>query len=168
MTASTFAPRPEPRRRGPAGTPIGLDAPARPHLRVVGADEPRSRRLTRLVTAMLVAGVFASLFAIVAVRVVLAQDQAEIDRLSASIEAQQAVRQDLRLMVAELEAPAQVVASARQRLGMVTPAAVTYLTPPPPPPAPAATAPNSAPTATAPNSAPTATAPNSAPTAPAR
>ena len=138
MTASTFAPRPEPRRRVP------VDAPARPHLRVVGAGELRSRRLTRFVTAMLVAAVFAGLFAIVAVRVVLAQGQAEIDRLSASIEAQQAVRQDLRLMVAELEAPAQIVASARQRLGMVTPVTVTYLTPPPP-----TTGPSSAPTAPA-------------------
>jgi len=80
---------------------------------------------------MLVVAVFAGLFAIVAVRVVLAQGQAEIDKLSQSIEGQQAVRQELRLTVAELEAPAQVVASARQRLGMITPAAVTYLTPPP-------------------------------------
>ena len=135
MTASTFAPRPEPRRRAPAALP------ARPHLRVVGAEEPRSRRLTRLFTGMLVVAVFAGLFAIVAVRVVLAQGQAEIDALTESIEAQQAVRQDLRLTVAELEAPAQIVAAARQRLGMVTPVTVTYLTPPPP------AVPNSAPAA---------------------
>jgi cell division protein FtsL len=120
---STFAPRPEPRRRAPAAEP------RQPHLWVV-RPETRSRRATRLVTGMLVVAVFAGLFAIVAVRVVLAQGQAEIDQLSQRIEAQQAVRQDLRLMVAELEAPAQIVASARQRLGMVTPAAVTYLTPP--------------------------------------
>ena len=124
MTASTFAPRPEPRRRAPAADPRPV------HLWVV-RPETRSRRLMRLCTGVLVVAVFAGLFAIVAVRVVLAQGQAEIDRLSQSIEAQQAVRQDLRLMVAELEAPAQIVASARQRLGMVTPAAVTYLTPPP-------------------------------------
>ena len=120
---STFAPRPEPRRRAPAAEP------RQPHLWVV-RPETRSRRLTRLVTGILVVAVFAGLFAIVAVRVVLAQGQAEIDQLSQRIEAEQAVRQDLRLMVAELEAPAQIVASARQRLGMVTPAAVTYLTPP--------------------------------------
>jgi cell division protein FtsL len=129
MTASTFAPRPEPRRRvRPAP-----EAPARPHLRVVGAEEPGARRATRLITGLLVVLVFAGLFAIVAVRVVLAQGQAEIDRLTESIEAQQAVRQDLRLTVAELEAPAQIVAAARQRLGMVTPVTVTYLTPPPAP-----------------------------------
>ena len=131
--ASTFAPRPEPRRRAPVAEPRS------PHLWVV-RPETRSRRVTRLITGMLVVAVFAGLFAIVAVRVVLAQGQAEIDRLSQSIEAQQAVGQDLRLMVADLEAPAQVVAAARQRLGMVTPLAVTYLTPPPalPPPAVAA------------------------------
>lgn len=123
MTASTFAPRPEPRRR-----PVA--EPRKPHLWVV-RPETRSRRLMRLVTGVLVVAVFAGLFAIVAVRVVLAQGQAEIDRLSQSIEAQQAARQDLRLMVAELEAPAQIVAAARQRLGMVTPVSVTYLTPPP-------------------------------------
>ena len=129
MTASTFAPRPEPRRRvRPAP-----EAPARPNLRVVGAQEPGARRATRLITGLLVVLVFAGLFAIVAVRVVLAQGQAEIDRLTESIEAQQAVGQDLRLTVAELEAPAQIVAAARQRLGMVTPVTVTYLTPPPAP-----------------------------------
>ena len=126
MTASTFAPRPEPRRR---------PAPTRPHLRVVGAEAPRSRRLNRLLTGMVLAAVFAGLFAIVAVRVMLAQGQAEIDALTKSIDAQQAVSRDLRLTVAELEAPAQIVAAARQRLGMVTPSSVTYLTPPPPAPA---------------------------------
>jgi len=136
MTASTFAPRPEPRRRAqPAPTR------ARPDLRVVGADEAGLRRATRLLTGLLVVLVFAGLFAIVAVRVVLAQGQAGIDRLTESIEAEQAVRQDLRLAVAELEAPAQIVAAARQRLGMVTPVTVTYLKPPPPAPAPASTVP---------------------------
>ena len=126
MTASTFAPRPEPRRRSQPAP-----APARPHLRAVGADQPRTRRATQLVTGLLVVLVFAGLFAIVAVRVALAQGQAEIDRLTESIEAKQAVGQDLRLAVAELEAPAQIVAAARQRLGMVTPVTVTYLRPPP-------------------------------------
>ena len=125
MTASTFAPRPEPSRRS-------QPAPAGTHLRVVEA--PGRRRATQLVTGLLVVLVFAGLFAIVAVRVVLAQGQAEIDRLTESVEAQQAVGQDLRLAVAELEAPAQIVAAARQRLGRVTPVTVTYLTPPPPAP----------------------------------
>ena len=88
-----------------------------------------------MLTGALVFAVFAGLFAIVALRVMLAQGQIDIDRLTASVEAQQAVQQDLRLAVAELEAPAQVVAAARQRLGMITPANVTYLRPAPPLPA---------------------------------
>ncbi len=126
MSASTFAPRPQPLRRTAAL------APTRPHLRVVGAGEPGERRSTRVLTGALVFAVFAGLFAIVALRVMLAQGQVDIDRLTASVEAEQAVQQDLRLTVAELEAPAQVVAAARQRLGMTTPVTVTYLRPAPP------------------------------------
>ena len=131
MTA-TFAPRPQPKRREAAPAPA-----TSPHLWLVGDPQPRQRLITRLVTGALVVAVFAGLFAIVALRVVLAQGQGEVDRLTESIEAQQAVQQDLRLAVAELEAPAQIVAAARQRLGMVTPSTVTYLAPPPPAAAPA-------------------------------
>jgi cell division protein FtsL len=99
---------------------------------VVGGAEPRERRRTRLITGFLVAATCAALFAIVALRVMLAQGQVEVDRLQASVTAAQATQQDLRLTVAELEAPAQIVAAARTRLGMVTPVTVTYLTPPPP------------------------------------
>ena len=130
MTA-TFAPRPQPspqpKRREAAPAP-------RSHLRLVGDPRPKERRITRVLTAALVVASFAGLFAIVALRVLLAQGQVDIDRLTTSIETQQAVQQDLRLAVAELEAPAQIVAAARQRLGMVTPATVTYLAPPPPAP----------------------------------
>jgi cell division protein FtsL len=84
-----------------------------------------------MLTGFLLVAVCAGLFAIVALRVVLAQGQGEIDRLEASVDARTATGQQLRLRVAELEAPAQVVAAARTRLGMVTPGAVTYLNPPP-------------------------------------
>ena len=131
MTAPSYAPRfrpqpePAPRRRAPVALP--------PHLRLVDPRDASRRRRARMVTGVLVALTFAGLFAIVALRVVLAQGQVEVDRLEASIEEAQAVQQDLRLTVAELEAPAQIVAAARQRLGMVTPVTVTYLTPPPAP-----------------------------------
>jgi cell division protein FtsL len=127
MTATTYAPRsrPQPQRRAPG-------PPQRPHLRLVDPREAQLRRRARLLTGILVAAVFAGLFAIVVVRVLLAQGQVEIDRLEASIEGAQATQQDLRLTVAELEAPAQIVAAARQRLGMVVPTAVTYLDPPAP------------------------------------
>jgi len=126
---SVFAPRPQPLRREAAPA-------ARRHLRLVGEPRPKERRITRLLTGALVMAVFAGLFAIVALRVSLAQGQGDIDRLTSSIEARQAVQQDLRLAVAELEAPAQIVAAARQRLGMVTPPTVRYLAPPPPAPTP--------------------------------
>ena len=127
MTAPSYAARvrTQPERRAPVPPP--------PHLRLVDPRLARERRLTRLVTGALVAFTCAGLFAIVGLRVLLAQGQVEVDRLEASIAAAQAVEQDLRLTVAELEAPAQIVAAARQRLGMVTPVTVTYLTPPPAP-----------------------------------
>ncbi len=131
MTATRFAPRTEPVRRAP-------DPARRPHLWVVDPKAARQRRVTRLVTGALVVAVFAGLFAIVALRVVLAQGQVEIDRLTTSIETQQTAGQELRLKVAELEAPSQIVAAARQRLGMVSPATVSYLNPPPPAVAPPA------------------------------
>jgi cell division protein FtsL len=126
MTAPTFAPslRPEPRRRPAAPAPL-------PDLRLVTPGAARERRLTRLLTVTLLAAACAGLFAIVALRVLLAQGQVEVDRLEASIKAAQATQQDLRLTVAQLEAPAQIVAAARQRLGMVTPLTVAYLSPPP-------------------------------------
>ena len=129
MTAATFAPRPHPERQPRRTAPA-----APPHLRLVEPGEARARRLTRLLTGALLAVACAGLFAIVALRVLLAQGQVEVDRLEESIEAAQATQQDLLLAVTELEAPAQIVAAARQRLGMVTPVTVTYLTPPPPPP----------------------------------
>ena len=130
MTAPSYARGP---RTQPAPRPRAPVAPVPPqhHLRLVDRGEARERRVRRLVTGALVAFACAGLFAIVALRVLLAQGQVEVDRLETSIEAAQALHQDLRLTVAELEAPAQIVAAARQRLGMVTPVAVTYLNPPP-------------------------------------
>ena len=127
MTAPSHAgrARTQPERRAPVPPP--------PQLRLVDPRLARGRRLTRLVTGALVAFACAGLFAIVGLRVLLAQGQVEVDRLEASIATAQAVEQDLRLTVAELEAPAQIVAAARQRLGMVTPVTVTYLIPPPAP-----------------------------------
>ena len=131
MTAPSYAPRArtqpqlQPHRRGAVVPP--------PHLRLVDPREARERHIRRLLTGALLALTCAGLFAIVALRVLLAQGQVEVDRLEESIEAAQAVQQDLRLAVAELEAPAQIVAAARQRLGMVTPVSVTYLTAPPAP-----------------------------------
>ncbi len=72
----------------------------------------------------------AGLFAIVALRVLLAQGQVEVDRLEATVDTQRAAQQRLRLTVAELDAPAQIVNAARTRLGMINPGAVISLAPP--------------------------------------
>jgi len=56
------------------------------------------------------------------------QGQFDLERLRASARQREAVYQQLRLEVAELQAPDRIAAEAR-RLGMVEPAKVTYLTP---------------------------------------
>jgi len=56
------------------------------------------------------------------------QGQFDLERLRASARQREAKYQQLRLEVAELQAPDRIAAEAR-RLGMVEPAKVTYLTP---------------------------------------
>jgi cell division protein FtsL len=130
-TQTTYPrPRPQPERRF---RPVPAPQPPPRHLRLVDPVEARRRRVTRVLTGLLVAAVCAGLFAIVALRVVLAQGQGEIDRLEQSVDTQTATQQRLRLGVAELEAPARIVGAARTRLGMVTPTTVVYLNPPPAP-----------------------------------
>ena len=115
------------------------DTSARPdHLRVVPRDEltPRQRRLrTRL--AVIATGLFvvAVLFGLVGLHVMLAQNQFRLDRLTSQADAEQARYERLRLQVDQLESPQRIVATAQQKLGMVTPASVTYLTPSAPLPA---------------------------------
>ena len=100
------------------------------------------------------AGVLAVVFALVAVHVLLAQNQFQLDRLNARSAVEGAQYDRLRLQVAQLESPERVVATAEGRLGMVSPPKVTYLTPNAPtgngsgPPAPSAPSPARAPAAT--------------------
>jgi len=77
------------------------------------------------------AGCFVSavLFGLVGVHVMLAQGQFRLDRLNARSAVEEARYQRLRLEVDQLEAPQRIVATAEGRLGMVSPAAVRYLTP---------------------------------------
>jgi cell division protein FtsL len=187
-------PRPA-REAGLGGTPAreaglgGTPAPA-PHprpgrgpLRVLPTEhlERRARRrrarLTITVAASLVAG---SLLGVVAINVMIAQDQLRLDRLDAQRNSALAHRGQLQLQVAQLQSPARIVAQAEQRLGMVVPSKLTYLSgngapvqttgggaipPPLPPPSPPATSPAPpAPNAKAAPPAPTAasTVPGSA------
>jgi len=130
------APRPA-LRSHPAPPPASLPAqrrraapPARPDLRLV--TPPPARRLwrrPRMVVGLTATLVTIVLFGLVAAHVSLAQGQFRLQRLERRAEAAQVRYEELRLDVAELEAPARVVAAAQERLGMVPPPGVTYLSP---------------------------------------
>ena len=139
MTAPRFvgfgATRPAP-RPSPGPSPLAVPRP-RPHLEVVPDPSVlRRRRLTRLATA--VAGLAAcfALFGVVSVHVLLAQGQADVQRLQTQVQQQEDHQQQLKLDVAALEAPGRIVATAEHQLGMVPPHAVVTLTPATLPPRP--------------------------------
>jgi cell division protein FtsL len=105
-------------------------------LRVVKPEElTRAQRAAkvaarrRLFTTMATVGAALSLFGVAAAHVVIAQSQFELARLERQSTEAQARYDRLRLQVAELESPARIVAAAQERLGMVSPPQVTYLTP---------------------------------------
>ncbi|MEY2462250.1 MAG: hypothetical protein QOH64_388 [Acidimicrobiaceae bacterium] len=100
---------------------------AAPKLRVVPAPTPRTR-----VVAFTVVGVgalFAVLFGLVLCHTLLVQNQQRLDRIDTQVREQQALYQRSRLAVAQLEAPARIVAAATQRLHMVPPPGTSYLVP---------------------------------------
>jgi cell division protein FtsL len=110
--------RPAPRRAPRA-------APARPDLRVVGAQ----RRRLGAIGAIGVLLVFGLLFGLVVFHTMLVQSQQRLDHVQQEIRDAQAQYQSQRLKVAQLESPARIVQEATTRLGMVTPPGTTYLTP---------------------------------------
>lgn len=121
-----------PARRRDAAPARRPDAPpARRHLRVVtDARVLAARRRRRMRAVVLLVGVFmvGALFALAAFHAVIASGQAEIDRIETEVADAQTRYERLRVDVAELEAPARIVQEAGQRLGMVPPPDVTYLT----------------------------------------
>ena len=127
MTA-TQAQRVAAPRRAPAPAPK-----ARPPLRVVPTDQARPgvdrRRRARLVTGLTVLFVIAALFGLVASHVVLTQGQFRLEQLEKQAAEEQARFERLRLQVAQLESPERIVAAAQERLGMVPPPGVKYLSP---------------------------------------
>ncbi len=118
----------------PAVRPDGLrPRPQRAPLRVVEPGEPSvraRRRRTRWLAAATGAFVCCGLFGVVA-----------FHRLDSQVAAQQSQYDRLRLQIATLESPARIVAAAQERLGMVPPPSVRYLSPSAgAPPSPAKTA----------------------------
>jgi len=106
--------------------------PSRPRLRVVPPNElspAGRRRRARMLVAVLSAAIVLGLLAIVALHALLSQNQLRLDDLDARASAAQARYERLRLEVAQLESPGRIVTAAQERLGMVVPPTVTYLTP---------------------------------------
>ncbi len=62
-------------------------------------------------------------FGVAASQVIVAQNQARLDKLDAKATAAQTTYEKLRYQVAELESPERVVAAAKDRLGMIEPGA---------------------------------------------
>ncbi|HVL92641.1 MAG TPA: cell division protein FtsL [Acidimicrobiales bacterium] len=138
MTAPVGAARPARARPGPRPLPAPAPRP-RPTLEVVGTA-PRHRATTparrhrRLLPVGAAIAVAVALFGLVAAHAALAQGQFRLQDLERRAAVEQAEYERLRLEVARLEAPSRVVAAAHERLGMVAPSSVTYLTPPAPAP----------------------------------
>lgn len=113
----------------------GAPQPKRPPLRVVEPGErrprrrgePKARRRLLAVSAVLFAAVL--LFGLVAAHVLLTQNQFRLQRVQRQAAEEQARYERLRAQVAELESPGRIVAAAQERLGMVPPNSVKYLTP---------------------------------------
>ena len=132
-----------PARRRPEPPPVRLQRrpargtgspPVRPHRPAAptGGRTTRSRgpvrarpRIGFLASGLLFTAV---LVGNVTVHASITQGQFELERLQDSAREREAAYQQLRLQVAEAEAPARIVERAR-RLGMVEPDDVTYLTP---------------------------------------
>ncbi len=121
------------RRGGGAAAAAALRAPDREpverrHLELV---EPRrraggGRKRARLLLAGLSALGIVTVFGLVALHVVSAEKQFQIDRLAAQEQQLQNTYSDLRLQVDVLDTPQRVLSEA-QHLGMVQPSSVTFL-----------------------------------------
>jgi hypothetical protein len=71
----------------------------------------------------------AGVFGLAGIHVLLTEGQFRLGHLQTKANDAQAEYVRLRLQVAQLESPQRIVADAQERLGMVSPSALTYLTP---------------------------------------
>lgn len=115
--------------RGGADAPVPARLPGRPpDLRVVTGRRPR-RRMVGVVVTLASLALFASLFGLAVFHAMLVGGQSTIDDLEAELVTARAETEQLRLEVADLEAPEHVLVVAGD-LGMVPPSEVITLTPP--------------------------------------
>ena len=130
MTA--ILPRSGPQRAAVPALPHAQPAEAWPSLHVVDPSyrSPGARRArARMMAVLVVIVVAAALFGLVTSHVALTQGQFRLEEMRDRAEAEQARYERLRLQVAELESPGRIVAAAQERLGMVPPPGITYLSP---------------------------------------
>jgi cell division protein FtsL len=132
MSAATVVPRTRPAARrvtmtSRAARPAPTRAPVRRvpgtqlQLRVVDATAVRRKRRARVGLWLLTVVVTASLVAVVAFHVVVAQGQLEIDRIEERTSLQQERYQELRSLVAQQSSPEEIARRAKE-LGLVEPA----------------------------------------------
>jgi len=114
---------------------------------LVDRDARRKRNRRHAFVSTAIAGIAVVCLALVALHVLMAENQFRLDRLQDQASTQQARYEKLRLEVAQLEAPARIVGAAEGKLGMVQPGAVIYV---PAPTTPAAVRSAPAPTRTRP------------------
>lgn len=112
--------------------PVPVTDDPQPRLRLVPAGyiprRLRARRRRNLAVAGVLVFAFMLLGAVVAHNLLI-QGQVRLQQIEQEVGNQQARYQRLRLEVARLESPERIVAAAQQRLGMVPPPGVTYLSP---------------------------------------
>jgi cell division protein FtsL len=99
----------------------------RNHLRLIRQQESRRANRRRLLVSLGIACVAVLCLGLVALHVLIAENQFRLDQLQQTAASQQEKYERLRLQVAQLEAPARIVSEAQGRLGMVQPGSVTYL-----------------------------------------
>lgn len=128
-------PLPDPTVDAPVDAPVDVPADVVAPLELVAPDAWRARRRMRLAAAALGLFVVAAAFTTVALRVLIAQQQYELQRLRVTQEQAQRRNADLRATVTELSSGSRIVGKARELgldfPGVVTPLAVPRGTPPP-------------------------------------
>ena len=125
--------RETPARRSPRPAPAGGPRPSSRPPRAQIIERRRKRRVAaqrqwRLALSITALLSVIAIFGAAVFHVMLVQSEFRLEKLDAQATAEQQRYEKLRLEVARLGAPERIVAAAQQRLGMVPPAQVTYIT----------------------------------------
>lgn len=114
----------------PPARPGQREGVPRTPLEVVARPSRRARRRRVAGVATVAAALtVVTLFALAVFQAALVQGQGRLDRLQRDLAAEQSRHERLVFGVAAQEAPDRILAVALERLGMVAPQKVTYLTP---------------------------------------